>query len=85
MIRLLMRVREAPTQPEIKARAHAATETSMALHLLAARRRKQEPEAAPKKRVQKKVSNNLETQISCHFPRCLRCNFPRYLMHSLAE
>jgi hypothetical protein len=49
MIRLLMRVREAPTQPEIKARAHAATETSMALHLLAARRRKQEPEAAPKR------------------------------------
>ena len=27
MIRLLMRVREGPTQPEIKARARAATET----------------------------------------------------------
>ena len=43
MIRLLMRVREGPTQPEIKARARAATETLMALPLPAARRRRQEP------------------------------------------
>jgi AcrR family transcriptional regulator len=43
LIRLLMRVREAPTEREIEARARAATETLMALPLLAARRRKQEP------------------------------------------
>jgi hypothetical protein len=43
MIRLLMRVREPPTKREIEVRAGAATETLMALPLLAARRRKQEP------------------------------------------
>lgn len=43
LIRLLMRVREAPTEPEIEVRARAATETLMALPLPAARRRKQEP------------------------------------------
>jgi AcrR family transcriptional regulator len=43
MIRLLMRVREAPNQREIEVRARAATETLMALPLLAACRRKQEP------------------------------------------
>jgi hypothetical protein len=43
LIRLLMRLREAPTEREIEARARAATETLMALPLLAARRRKQEP------------------------------------------
>jgi hypothetical protein len=43
LIRLLMRVREAPTEREIEARARAATETLMAWPLLAARRRKQEP------------------------------------------
>jgi AcrR family transcriptional regulator len=43
MIRLLMRVREAPNEREIEVRARAATETLMALPLLAACRRKQEP------------------------------------------
>lgn len=43
MIRLLMRVREAPNKQEIEVRARAATETLMALPLLAACRRKQEP------------------------------------------
>ena len=43
LIRLLMRLREAPTEREIEVRARAATETLMALPLLAACRRKQEP------------------------------------------
>jgi len=43
LIRLLMRVREAPKEREIEVRARAATETLMALPLLAACRRKQEP------------------------------------------
>jgi hypothetical protein len=43
MIQLLMRVREAPNEREIEVRARAATETLMALPLLAACRRKQEP------------------------------------------
>jgi AcrR family transcriptional regulator len=42
MIQLLMRVREAPNEREIEVRARAATETLMALPLLAACRRKQE-------------------------------------------
>jgi AcrR family transcriptional regulator len=42
VIRLLMRVREAPTQREIETRAQAATETLMASPLLAGCRRKQE-------------------------------------------
>jgi hypothetical protein len=36
-------VRQAPSKREIDARARAATETLMALPLVAARRRKQEP------------------------------------------
>jgi hypothetical protein len=43
MIQLLMRVREAPNEREIEVHARAATETLMALPLLAACRRKQEP------------------------------------------
>jgi AcrR family transcriptional regulator len=43
MIQLLMRVREAPNERETEVRARAATETLMALPLLAACRRKQEP------------------------------------------
>ena len=43
LIRLLMRVREAPNKREIELRARAATETLMALPLLAACRQKQEP------------------------------------------
>jgi AcrR family transcriptional regulator len=42
-IQLLLRVRQAPSKREIDARARAATETLMALPLVAARRRKQEP------------------------------------------
>ncbi len=48
MIQLLMRVREAPNEREIEVRARAATETLMALPLLAACRRKQEPRGSPK-------------------------------------
>jgi AcrR family transcriptional regulator len=43
LIRLLMRVRAAPTSREIDVRARAATEMLMALPLLAACQRKQEP------------------------------------------
>jgi AcrR family transcriptional regulator len=43
LIRLLMRVREAPTEREIVTRARAAADTLIALPLLAACRRKQEP------------------------------------------
>jgi len=42
-IQLLLRVRQAPSKREIDARARAATETLMALPLVAASRRKQEP------------------------------------------
>jgi AcrR family transcriptional regulator len=42
-IQLLLRVRQAPSKREIDARARAATETLMALPLVAAPRRKQEP------------------------------------------
>ena len=42
-IQLLLRVRQTPSKREIDARARAATETLMALPLVAARRRKQEP------------------------------------------
>jgi AcrR family transcriptional regulator len=42
-IQLLLRVRQAPSKREIDVRARAATETLMALPLVAARRRKQEP------------------------------------------